>query len=159
MISILRPKNNGRCKYQRDVLVSQAAVKGYRTPVPYTRLRTAVMAYDRHQIFERVDTLLSRTPRLSLSKISHELNVERHTVEKLVRMETGKSFRQFRQEKLFAAASNLLDSEPAKSIKEISFLLGYASPSAFARFVRAFCGRSPMQVRRESNGSSSRAIL
>jgi two-component system response regulator YesN len=95
-----------------------------------------------------VSASLKCAPLASLHEISCQLAIERHTIEKAVRTETGKSFRTLRSEIAFEAARGQLLSQPGRSIKEISYDLGYSSPRTFSRFIRRFCGVAPNKFRR-----------
>lgn len=88
------------------------------------------------------------TPRTSLSAIAQRLGVERHSLERAVRRVTGKNFRQLQAEAVLRKAVDLLALEPSRSVKEISFLLGYKSSRAFSRFVRRASGNAPRELRR-----------
>jgi len=105
------------------------------------------MAYDRRLLFKRVEESLSSRPRTSISEIARQVKVDRHTIERAVRQVTGGSFRQLQQQALLGAALRLLAAEPGRSVKEISFLLGYGSPRAFSRFMRHTCGSPPTPIR------------
>ena len=105
------------------------------------------MAYNALGLFSAIEAQLASSPEISLSVLSQRLRVERHTLEKAVRGRTGKSFREFRRELRLSAANSLLSANFARSIKEVSLLLGYKSPQAFARFVKTSCGLTPSQVR------------
>ena len=105
------------------------------------------MSYDVLGLFSAIETQLASNPATSLSAFSHTLRVERHTLEKAVRGRTGKSFREFRQGVRLSAAKSLLLANFARSIKEVSLLLGYKSPQAFARFVKTSSGLTPSQIR------------
>lgn len=117
------------------------------------------MAYVYLFLYERVMDILASDPRVPLSAISEKLSVERHTLEKAIRATTGRSFRELRRELTLSRTRDLLALEAAKSIKEISFLLGYRSPQAFARFVKKACGCSPAELRRAVLGSRPRPLI
>lgn len=110
------------------------------------------MAYATLGVFDQVQSLLSSKPELSLSYISKELRIERHTVEKAVRTTRGVSFRQYRQGLLLTAALRFLEI-PNLSVKEIAVALGYNHSRDFSRFVRRVTGRSPMEHRRLAQAS------
>ncbi len=107
------------------------------------------MAYDPRLLLEEVEDALSSCPRIPISDIARQLKVERHTIERAVRKGTGRTFRQLQLEMLLAEAFRLLAAEPLRSVKEVSFLLGYGSPRAFSRFMKHHCGRSPTEARLE----------
>ncbi len=105
------------------------------------------MAYDHYALFDRVRAGLASDPHTSLSTISRRLGVERHTIERGVQRVARKTFRQLRAEGLAAKALNLFTLDPPRSIKEVSFLLGYKSACAFSRFIRRAFGATPTHVR------------
>lgn len=109
------------------------------------------MAYDPRGVFETVCRSLEEAPLTSLGYLSQKLKIERHTIEKSVRRETGCSFRELKKQFAFAAALDRLRSRPTLSIKEISYELGYCSPRSFSRFVRSFSGRTPRELRFETS--------
>ena len=105
------------------------------------------MAYDVHSLLQRVEESLATCPRISISELARQLEVERHTIERTVRKGTGRTFRELQAERLLAEALRLLKAEPSRSIKEVSFLLGYGSPRAFRRFMKRTHGKPPTEAR------------
>jgi two-component system response regulator YesN len=105
------------------------------------------MAYNLSRLFDRIKLDLGSNPRLSLAALSLTLKIERHTIEKAVRVVDGRRFRDLRNELLLRRAKALLSADAALSIKEVAYLLGYRSPQAFARFVRRVSGYSPSGLR------------
>jgi sulfate adenylyltransferase len=83
--------------------------------------------------------------RLTLSEVARLVGVERHTVEKAVRSVTGQTFRQLQRSLLIERAKLLL--AQGRSIKEVAFDLGFASPQSFHRFVRSTSGKTPSWFR------------
>jgi transcriptional regulator GlxA family with amidase domain len=108
------------------------------------------MSYDLHGVFHMVQRNLQKEPLISLAKMSRQLAIERHTIERAVRSEIGRSFRSLRREIAFEQARDKLRSLPNQSIKEISFALGYNSPRTFSRFIRGVCGKPPNELREGS---------
>lgn len=90
---------------------------------------------------------LSRTPGTLLGEIAGELHVNTRTLQNVVKLATGKTFRKLRGELLVRRVNTLLESEPTRPIKDLSFELGYKSPRSFARAVKQVCGFSPEQLR------------
>lgn len=109
------------------------------------------MAYDPAGICLHVEETLRVAPCTPLARVSQALGVDRHTIERAIRLERGKSFRELRRELLCFRARQLLVGRPAASIKEISYLLGFHSPQAFARFTKRVCGRCPAELRRRAH--------
>ena len=106
------------------------------------------MAYDLKGVVAVVEDELKKAPRTSLQGLSNQLRIERHTIEKAVRNQTGKSFRKLRDDIAFEIARSHLRSQPLRSIKEVPYQLGYHSPRAFARFIRRSSGEAPNKFRR-----------
>jgi AraC-like DNA-binding protein len=112
-----------------------------------SELGGAAMAYNQGLLLQRIQENLATFPRISLSEMARQLKVERHTIERVVRKETGRSFRELQAERLLTKALGLLAAEPWLAVKEVSFLLGYSSPRAFRRFMRRTHGSSPTEAR------------
>ncbi len=107
------------------------------------------MAYDLRKLFRIINSYLLSSPRVSLQELSRRTGVERHTIEKAVRMATGMTFRELRNRMMLEEARRLLEDEPNRSIKEIAFMLNYRSQRAFSRFMRTMAGNSPSELRRD----------
>jgi adenylyl-sulfate kinase len=83
--------------------------------------------------------------RVTLTELAAETGVERHTIEKVLRATTGRSFRELQRTMLLERA-NVLAAQ-GKAIKEIAFELRFGSPQAFHRFIRKTSGRTPSLLR------------
>lgn len=116
------------------------------------------MAYQSEFLSARIQTLVNSCLQPSLTHIAGELKVERHTLERVLRKTSGMTFRQLRAESLARRAVLALTGEPGRSVKEISFLLGYKSPRAFSRFVKQSFGVSPGTLRIRGRISPARVI-
>lgn len=90
---------------------------------------------------------LNRAPATLLGEIARELHVSTKTLQNVVKLATGKTFRNLRGELLVRKVNTLLESDPTRPIKDLSFELGYKSPRSFARAVKQGCGSSPEQLR------------
>lgn len=90
---------------------------------------------------------LRRSPCALLADLSLELRVSRRTIENTVRAATGKTFRSLRDEILVERIRGILVSHPAMSIKEVSFAVGFKSPSSFSRTIKRICGTCPEDLR------------
>lgn len=90
---------------------------------------------------------LSGTPATLLGEIARELHVSTRTLENVVKLATGKTFRKLRGELLVRKVNTLLESDPTRPIKDLSFEIGYKSPRSFARAIKQGCGFSPEQLR------------
>lgn len=106
------------------------------------------MAYDLHGLFRRIGNEMHLRPYIQLEELSQRVCVERHTIEKAVKEATGNTFREFRTRMLLERATRLLNDNPAQSIKEIAFNLGYNSQRSFCRFIKTAAGCSPKELRR-----------
>lgn len=106
------------------------------------------MAYDLHQLFGEVDSLLGKNPRTTLFEMSRQLSVDRHTIERVVRLRSKKSFRDLRREYLYARACSLLSERPERPLKQVASSLGYTTVQALYRFVLRNSGMGPTNLRR-----------
>ncbi len=105
------------------------------------------MSYKHQLLLDAIFHQLSRAPSGLLGDLSRELCVSRRTIQKAVSTATGRTFRDFREEMLVERVKNLLESHPTRTIKEVSFDLGYKSPRSFARAIKRACGSSPAELR------------
>lgn len=99
-----------------------------------------------------VDIVLRRlrlAPSTLLDDLIGELQVSRRTLQNAINMITGKTFRELRDELLVERVKSLLEFDPTRGIKELSFKLGFKSPRSFARAINRACGLSPTQLRSE----------
>lgn len=105
------------------------------------------MSYDPRLLFRSIARCLQQNPSISLGMLSQELQLSRRTIQKTIAEESGKSFRDLREEFLMNRVKSLFLSEPTLAIKAISFAIGYESPRSFARAIRRACGFSPEELR------------
>ncbi len=105
------------------------------------------MSYKHQLLLDAISHHLSRTPSCPLTDLSRELCVSRRTIEVAISVTTGKTFRGLRVEMLVERVKSLLQSDPMRAIKEMSFDLGYKSPRSFARAIKRACGSAPAQLR------------
>lgn len=108
------------------------------------------MRHDLACIFVQVKSSLMQRPRISLQRLSRQLGVERHTLEKAVRNMKGSSFREFQREVILIHITEALRADPGMPFKELAATLGYSSVQAFTRFVSKACGTSPSSLRRQA---------
>lgn len=90
---------------------------------------------------------LRQTPCRLLGDLALELRVSRRTIENSVHVGTGKTFRDLRKEILVQQVRSILASDPAMSVKELSFAVGFKSASSFSRAIKRACGSSPEELR------------
>ena len=105
------------------------------------------MSYDHLLLFEAVRQSLRRTPSRGLGDLALELGVSRRTIENSVYVAVRKTFREVRKEILVERAKCFLNSNPAMSIKELSFAVGFKSASSFSRAIKRTCGICPEEFR------------
>jgi AraC-like DNA-binding protein len=106
-----------------------------------------IMVYDLHRIFLQVTRHVGVMPSISLTRLSNNLGVERHTIAKAIKNATGLSFREFRNSVLLKHACGLLKDESNRTIKEVAFAVGYQSQGSLSRFIRIATGHSAKAVK------------
>jgi|SRR5580700_2100444 AraC family transcriptional regulator len=105
------------------------------------------MSYDHQLLQDTVLSRLRRAPSCLLGDLSRELCVSRRTIQKAVSTATGKTFRHFREEMLVERVRIILASNPMMSVKELSFVVGFKSPSSFSRAIKRACLCCPEELR------------
>lgn len=98
-------------------------------------------------LFDAVSFCLYETPYRLLGDLALQLRVSRRTIENCIYLSAGKTFRDLRQEILLERTKNLLASNPAMSVKELSFAVGFKSASSFSRAIKRACGSCPEELR------------
>lgn len=106
------------------------------------------MAYQLASLALAVNNRLENFPRTTLKAVANKYQVDRHTIEKAMRLTFSQSFRERQRDLLVRRAYHQLLTQPNKSIKEISYSLGFSSQSAFSRLIHRSYGKSPLQLRR-----------
>ena len=97
-------------------------------------------------MFKSVAKLLMFQPQLSLDETARRLRLDRHAIERAVRIYTGRCFREWRRGFEMQRAAQILGMSDV-AIKAIAYELGYASQRAFARAFSAVNGMSPSHYR------------
>ena len=105
------------------------------------------MAYDYSQICDLVQTAVQARPQLTLRLIATQLGVERHTITAAIRATRGESFREFKNAAIARRAHELLCMDGTRSIKEISYDMGFRSPRSFERAILKNFQMTPRQIR------------
>jgi len=105
------------------------------------------MAYDSAGLVKLIRSSLERHPRTTLTVLSRQLRVERHTIERLTRIETGLSFRELQREIMRTKISKYMHEHANMSFKEIAGHVGYGSQQTLGRFIRRVWGVPPKQLR------------
>lgn len=108
------------------------------------------MAYDLHRIFLQVTRQIELAPSMSLTQLSNNLGIERHTIAKAIKNTTGLVFREFRASVLLEHACDFLKDESNRTIKEAAFALGYRSQGSLSRFIRTATGHSAKELKMEN---------
>lgn len=111
-------------------------------------IKRQIAELDRTDIFNRtLATIMEQLPSGDVSEITvaSAMNMTTRTLHRKL-AEKGLSFRSLLTRARKELVKRYLD-EPAYSITEISFLLGYADTSAFSRAFRRWYGTSPTQAR------------
>jgi AraC-like DNA-binding protein len=106
------------------------------------------MTYNLRRLMVELDIWLSHRPQIHLRELAEKLAVERHTIERAVREVAGTSFREYQKREVLKQALRLLTEGGGHSEKQIAFMLGYQSPDAFSRFIKAATGKTPTEIRR-----------
>ncbi|MGB2716718.1 MAG: response regulator transcription factor [Vicinamibacterales bacterium] len=107
----------------------------------------------REVISQITRTLLSR-PTTPLAQAARAVGLERHVVERYIRSETGRSYREWRREVVIHGAAEVLRSSTLP-IKAVAYELGYRSVRAFARAFRSVLGVSPSSYRQHLGSLST----
>ena len=83
---------------------------------------------------------------LTVVHLAEEIGLSPSRFEHMLKLATGRTFRQHRQSVRIRRAITLLE-DWRLSLKEIAYLSGYASPSSFSRAFRSSVLRSPSEYR------------
>jgi transcriptional regulator GlxA family with amidase domain len=105
------------------------------------------MSYEHRLLFQMISSHLHEYPSCSLQELARKIGVGSRTIETAINAATGRSFRDLRQQMMMLRAKDILISQPASAIKEVSFAMGYKSARSFARAIKRACGISPNQLR------------
>jgi AraC-like DNA-binding protein len=111
------------------------------------KLREDEMSYDRELLFNKISSCLREKPCSKLDDLSQCLRVSRQTIQNVVSVSTGRTFKRLREEIFLAHVRHHFGSKPTLSIKELSFCMGFKSASSFARVIRRTCGFTPEELR------------
>jgi transcriptional regulator GlxA family with amidase domain len=105
------------------------------------------MSYDYELLYRRIFLHMLKDPCFSVGGLAQELKVSRRTIQEVIRVRAGKSYRALREEILVAKTRQLFADEPSLAIKEVSFAVGFISARSFARAIKRACGLSPEDLR------------
>ena len=115
---------------------------------PISLLRGADYAKDAQLLFERIGTLLSSNPGLSLKEAARALGTNRHKIECALRESAGTGFRNLKKTVRLKRALALISGE--RSAKEVAADVGL-SPNYLSVFLRPMTGRCLSQLRTENS--------
>ncbi len=96
-------------------------------------------------LFARIDNALAENPGLTLFALSRLLGINRHSIEREVRLQAGVTFRRLKQQRCLAYAINRLSL--GDYVKQVAAQLHYKSPDSFGRFIKMSTGLTPRMIR------------
>jgi transcriptional regulator GlxA family with amidase domain len=105
------------------------------------------MSYDYDSLYRWIFLRMLKDPCVSIEELAEELKVSRRTIQEVIRVHDGKTYRTLRDQILVAKTRQLFATEPSLAIKEVSFAVGFVSARSFARAIRRACGLSPEALR------------
>ena len=105
-----------------------------------------VMGYPRETLAVLARDLVRRQPSLTAVEVSEKLDVHRHTLCRALKVD-GKSLASIKRELVFERLNRVFANGQAISLKQVWTDLGFASASAFARYIRQATGKSPSELR------------
>lgn len=117
------------------------------------------MGYDLVGIAQESMKAVYVQPRTTLGDLSDHFRVERHTIERAIRMRFGTSFRDLKRDVTIRKALRLMASRPASTMTELAAELGFHSCREFCRFFRKACSMSPTDFRQKLDAESRAIIL
>ena len=104
------------------------------------------MGYQREVLVKLAAELVSEQPWLTEAEASERLGVYRHTLQRALKA-NGWDFASIRQACVLERLERHFAGGKVASLKQVWTELGFASASAFARYVRQATGKSPSQLR------------
>jgi AraC-like DNA-binding protein len=114
------------------------------------------VVYNLSALFLEIDRRLDADLRLSLHSLAQALGVERHTLERAVRVTKGTTFRTYAQQKRLHKAIELLNRAAGLDRRQIAYRVGYRSESAFSRFIKSATGSTPSDIMRATDDEDPR---
>jgi len=117
------------------------------------------LAYDYSQTIALVLQELEKAPRTTVAALSRRMGIDRHTLARIARQSTGFGLRELQRRVLIDKVIRVMHEWPNRSIKELSYLMGYGSPRAFRYLVADVWGMSPTALRRHLEVSQISPIL
>ena len=86
----------------------------------------------------------------SLGMLANEFSLSTDYISRLIKEETGRSFKEYVVELRMNEAKGLLIHRPEWTITDIATACGYRSASNFIKQFRDYIGSTPLQYRREN---------
>jgi methylphosphotriester-DNA--protein-cysteine methyltransferase len=119
--------------------------------------RNIIMALPFGDLFATIEMRLAESSRSSLFDLAHQLAVDRHSIEKAIRAHKNISFREYKHQIHIEELFRLLSTQAGLSRKEAAWILGYESPSAFSRFLRAKTSKTFSEIKADMRVSEINA--
>jgi transcriptional regulator GlxA family with amidase domain len=116
------------------------------------------VAYQSQWLADAVVTCLRSRPATRLKDLAAIHKVSVATVGRALRLHRGTSFRELQSSCLRARAGELLETAPAKSLKEVAHTVGYAAPRAFSKRLKALGGWPARSAVTRPAGQAARAM-
>jgi AraC-like DNA-binding protein len=107
------------------------------------------MCYQRGKLVELAVDLVRRQPCITVAELSEMLGVHRHTLQRTLKA-SDRTFPSVKQAVVLERLERHFASAQPASLKQVWTELGFASASAFARYVRRATGKAPTNLRAES---------
>lgn len=104
------------------------------------------MGYQPETLIKLAVELLRQHPWLTAAEVSERLHVHRHTLQRALKA-NGRSFALIRQAFVLEQVAIHFANVQATSLKQVWTELGFASASAFARYIHHATGKSPSELR------------
>lgn len=98
---------------------------------------------------EKAVAYISANPNAKISDVAYHCRISESGLYALFKRQTGKTPNDFRLEILCEKAVGLL-STTNQSVQQISDAAGFSSTSYFRKVLRKYCGKTPLQIRKES---------
>jgi AraC-like DNA-binding protein len=97
-------------------------------------------------LYTRICEEFARTPGATLSGVARRVGRHLHTVETEIEAESGKSPRDWKDERLAEAVEERLVAQPDRSVKEVAADFGRTT-NGLRRLMRRHCGKTPTEIR------------
>ncbi|PJZ70523.1 AraC family transcriptional regulator [Leptospira perolatii] len=116
--------------------------------------RSLLQGIDRSALKENLIQLmisekLYRDEELSLADLADELALTTHQISELINQELGMNFSAFVNDFRIQEACKLLKEDPARSVLDIAFEVGFGTKSSFHRAFQKNTGKTPTEFRKE----------